>query len=53
VKEAYAKLHQVWSSQHADDRLVTKLWNVPHVFNREMQDEAFAWLDKQLKPVPR
>jgi dienelactone hydrolase len=53
VKEAYAKLHQVWSSQHADDRLVTRLWNVPHIFDREMQDEAFAWLDKQLKPMPR
>ena len=49
VQEAYAKLHRVWASQHARDRLVTKLWHVPHVFDREMQHEAFAWLDRQLK----
>jgi len=27
---------------------VTKLWDVPHEFNREMQEEAFQWLDQQL-----
>jgi len=48
VEEAYAKMRKVWESQNADDKLVTKLWNVPHVFNREMQEEAFSWLDKQL-----
>jgi hypothetical protein len=53
VKDAYAKMHKVWASQGADDRLVTKLWDVPHVFNGEMQEEAFAWLDKvfDVKPV--
>jgi len=48
VLDAYAKMRKVWESQKAGDRLVTKLWNVPHVFNREMQEEAFSWLDKQL-----
>jgi dienelactone hydrolase len=52
VQEAYAKLRRVWESQQAGDRLVTKLWNVPHLFNRQMQEEAFAWLDKQLKHTP-
>ena len=28
--------------------LVTKLWDVPHQFSVEMQEEAFAWLEKQL-----
>ncbi|MBI2928728.1 MAG: dienelactone hydrolase family protein [Verrucomicrobia bacterium] len=46
VQEAHAKLRKVWDSRRAGDNLVTKLWNVPHEFNREMQDEAFAWLDK-------
>ncbi|NLV42380.1 MAG: hypothetical protein GXY15_14305 [Candidatus Hydrogenedentes bacterium] len=32
----------------AGDRLVTRLWDVPHQFSIEMQDEAFAWLEKQL-----
>jgi dienelactone hydrolase len=46
VQEAYARMHAVWKSQGADDKLITKLWNVPHVFNKEMQDEVFQWLDK-------
>ena len=29
--------------------LVTKLWPVPHLFNRAMQEEAFAFLDKHLR----
>lgn len=49
VRDAYAKMRKVWESQGAGDRLVTKLWDVPHVFNRQMQDEAFEWLDRQLK----
>jgi hypothetical protein len=39
----------VWESQGVRDRLETKLWDVPHEFNAEMQEEAFAWLDRQLK----
>jgi dienelactone hydrolase len=49
VEEAYAKMRRIWESQRVGDRLVTKLWDVPHEFNVEMQDEAFAWLDRQLK----
>ena len=48
VKEAYAKMREIWQSQKAGDRLVTKLWDVPHEFSREMQEEAFKWLDQQL-----
>ena len=49
VEACYEKLHRVWRDQGIEDRLVTKLWPVPHEFNREMQAEAFAWLDRQLK----
>lgn len=48
VKEAYAKMRKVWESQNAGDHLVTKLWDVPHEFNRKMQEEAFEWLNQQL-----
>jgi dienelactone hydrolase len=48
VRDAYAKMRKVWESQQAGDRLQTKLWDVPHVFDRPMQDEAFAWLDHAL-----
>lgn len=48
VEAAYQKLRQVWDSQQASDKLETKLWDVAHVFNLEMQNEAFAWLERQL-----
>jgi dienelactone hydrolase len=46
VEEAFSKMHNVWDSQKAGDRLVTKLWDAGHVFNMEMQNEAFEWLDR-------
>lgn len=45
VESAYAKMRAVWDSQGAGDRLVTKLWDTPHIFNEAMQDEAFSWLE--------
>lgn len=50
VESAYAKMRAVWDLQSAGDKLVTKLWPVPHEFNAAMQDEAFAWLDAILRP---
>lgn len=48
VQRAYDKMRAVWTSQGADDRLETRLWDVPHVFNAEMQDAAFDWLAQAL-----
>ena len=52
VRDAYAKMRRVWESQNVGNRLVTELWDVPHEFNAAMQDKAFAWLDRILKPTP-
>ena len=49
VKSAFQTLRGVWESQGAGDRLVTRLWPVPHVFNMEMQEEAFSFLDRYIK----
>jgi len=50
VAAAYARMRAVWVSQRARNRLSTKVWpGLGHVFVREMQDEAFAWLDRWLK----
>jgi dienelactone hydrolase len=49
VRDAYGKLRRVWSSQGVSDRLETKLWNVPHVFSTEMQEQAFQWLDRHFR----
>ena len=48
VAEAYAKMGKIWSSQGAEDRLHSRIWDVGHEFNVAMQDEAFAWLELQL-----
>lgn len=52
VERAYARMHAIWNGQHAGDRLVTQLWDVPHTFNAEMQDAAFAWLDRVMNNEP-
>ena len=52
VEACYEKLRRVWESQAASDKLVTKIWPVPHVFNVEMQEAAFQWLDTVLKRNP-
>ena len=49
VNAAYQKMHGIWTSQNADHKLITKLWDVKHMFNTEMQQEAFAWLDMYMK----
>ena len=51
VNDCYKKMHAVWTSQGVDDRLETRIWPVPHEFNAEMQDAAFPWLDRWLKPA--
>lgn len=52
VRDAYAKMRRVWESQGAGDRLETRLWDRPHLFDREMQEQVFQWLDRQLR-TPR
>jgi len=49
IQEAFAKMRKVWESQKVADRLVTRLYDAPHEFNAAMQDDAFAWLDRQLQ----
>ena len=51
IEEAFGKMRQVWESQKAADRLVTRLYDAPHEFNATMQNDAFDWLDRQFKPV--
>jgi len=50
VRDAFEKMHQVWQSQGAGGNLVIRLVPVPHTFNAAMQDEAFTWLDQNLRP---
>ena len=49
VKDAYNIMQTVWQSQKASERLVTKIWEEKHFFNKEMQKETLEFLDKWLK----
>lgn len=49
VKDAYREMEAVWQSQGASDRLVTKLWDEKHFFNKEMQKETLEFFDRWLK----
>lgn len=49
VEEAYAYLHNVWDECDVDDRLVTTLYDTPHVFNADMHKQVLDFLDKWLK----
>lgn len=51
VEAAYARMRRVWEGRGVGERLITKLWPVPHQFSVPMQEEAFAWVDTHLKSV--
>lgn len=48
INEAFDKMRKVWVSQGAGDKLITKLYDLPHQYSIDMQNEAFEWLDKVL-----
>ncbi len=52
VEQAYEKVHRVWRSQQAEERLVTQIWpELGHVFALEQQEVVFPWLDRWLQPA--
>ena len=51
TKEAFARMRKIWESQKASDQLDTRLYDAPHEFNAAMQEDAFAWLDRQFNTV--
>jgi len=49
VKDAYSILTSVWEEQNATDKLITKLWDSPHFFSKEMLTETHYFFKKWLK----
>jgi len=41
-------MHEVWQSQHADDRLETELWDIPHSCGLKAQERVLRFLQKHL-----
>lgn len=49
VEQCYDYLNSVWRGQNASDRLVTKVWDEKHYFNKAMQKETLDFFDQWLK----
>jgi len=49
VDNAYAILQEVWQTQDVPDRLVTKLWDEKHYFNKKQQEGVLRFFDQYLK----
>lgn len=50
VTDAYRQMKEVWDSVGASDKLVTKMWDEKHFFNKKMQEEVLDFFNKWLKP---
>lgn len=51
IHEAFSKMRKVWESQQAGDKLVTNLYDAPHEYNMNMQNDAFRWLDAVMQEL--
>lgn len=49
MKESVAKIAAVYRKAGAEGQFLAKFYDRPHIFSRDMQDEAFAWLDRHLQ----
>lgn len=49
MESAAEKIRAVFADLKHPERFRSKFYDVPHQFNVEMQEEAFAWLDRWLK----
>ena len=50
VKDSYRQMREVWDSVGASDRLVTKMCDEKHFFNKKMQEEVLGFFNKWIKP---
>jgi len=50
VREAFDKIAAVYQKAGVPERFQGVTYEGPHEFNAQMQEKAFAWLDRWLKP---
>lgn len=48
VEDAYDILKKAWEDNNAEDRLVTRIWDEKHFFNRQMQEEVLGFFRRWL-----
>lgn len=49
MEEGVRKLEAIYAKAGAPRAFTSQFFDERHIFNRQMQDEAFAWLDRHLK----
>lgn len=49
VKDAFSIMKDVWESQSAGDKLVTKIYELHHFCNKEIQKDILEFMNKNLK----
>lgn len=49
VKKAFQIMHDTWDSQGCGDRLITKLWEMPHSCGKKSQQFVLDFFNKYLK----
>jgi dienelactone hydrolase len=50
MKESVSKIEAIYARSGVDSMFQGRFYDRPHMFSIEMQEEAFAWLDRWLKP---
>lgn len=48
VKASYEVMQKAWAEQGAADKLITKLWDEKHFFNKAQQKEVVEFFDREL-----
>ncbi|MGE3805823.1 MAG: alpha/beta hydrolase family protein [Gemmataceae bacterium] len=49
MKDSLTKIAKVYEKAGVKDRFTGRFYDAPHMYNKQMQDDAFAWFDQHLK----
>ncbi|MBI4873763.1 MAG: acetylxylan esterase [Acidobacteria bacterium] len=49
MREAAGKIAAIYAKAGAREQFTARFYDVPHIFNVPMQEDAFEWFDKRLK----
>lgn len=50
MEESVARISAIYKKAGAPDRFTPRFYDQPHILNVAMQDDAFDWFDRHLKP---